>query len=375
MPATLKQVAEHTNLSIPTVSEILNHKNRLYRSETRERVLEAARQLGYRPNVSARSIKSGRFDAVALLQSSQRVRNYLPNTLLNTISEALSEKDLLFTLASVSDEQLADPAFVPQILRILSVDGLLINYNAGFPERLNNLVHRHRIPSVWINAKPGEDCIYPNDHAAAKTATEYLINLGHRNIMFVDYRYGFHNNVPVHYSNYDRWYGYSEAMENAGLAPGEIRGEGEIPMAERCEFSRRWLVSSTRPTAILTYTEQTALPVLHAACLMGLEIPRDLSIITFNDHVTDEAGIPMDTMVLPEAQMGSQAVKWLLEKIEEPGKVFPATAVTLDFKTGWTTASAPAEVRKGGRSGGGKNGKSKPEKPPKATQSRPRAKV
>lgn len=347
MPVTLKQVAEHTQLSIPTVSEILNNKsNRLYRSETRSRVLAMARQLGYRPNGNARSIKSGRFGSIALLQSSMEHRSYLPNSLLNSICQVLNEKELLLTLASVSDEQLADQNFIPQILRILSVDGLLINYNAGFPERLIDLVRRYRIPSVWINAKPGTDCFYPDDVTASRVATEYLLELGHREIAFVDYSYGYRNETPVHYSDYDRCFGYAQAMQSAGLAPWEIRAETSLPMQNRYEFSLQWLALPKRPSAVIVYTSANALPIALAARTLGLQIPRDLSMITFNDHVTDELGMLVDTMVLPEAQMGRQAVHCLLEKVEDPNKVFPATAVALDFQKGWTTAPpAPSALR------------------------------
>jgi LacI family transcriptional regulator len=314
------------------------------------RVFAMARQLGYRPNRYARSIKSGRFGAIALLQSLHERRSYLPNSLLNSIGKILNEKDLLLTLASVTDEQLADPTFIPHILRILSVDGLLINYNAGFPERLIDLVRRYHIPSVWINAKPGTDCLYPDDISAVSQATDYLLGLGHQKIAFIDYNYGYCNDIPVHYSNYDRCFGYGQAMQRAGLAPWEIRGETSLPMPDRCEFSLHWLALPMRPSAVITYTWETALPVVLAARSLGLRIPEDLSIITFNDHVTDELGLRIDTMVLPEARIGQQAIGWLLEKIEDPSKLFPAEAVELDFHKGWTTAP-PAPATTGDNAG------------------------
>jgi LacI family transcriptional regulator len=344
MAATLKQVAEHTQLSIPTVSEILNNKsNRLYRSETRTRVFAMARQLGYRPNGYARSMRSGRFGAIALLQSSLERRSFLPNSLLDSIGRELDEKDLRLTLASVSDEQLADQTFIPHILRTLSVDGLLINYNTGFPERLIDLVRRYRVPSIWINAKPGADCIYPDDVNAARQATQYLLELGHRDIAFVNYNYGHHNDIPVHYSDYDRVFGYAQAIQGAGLAPWEIRGENFLEPHERFAFSLQWLTLPKRPSAVITYTWENALPVVLAARSIGLRVPEDLSVVTFNDHITDELGMRIDTMVLPEAQMGRRAVDWLLEKIEDPSRIFPAEAIGLNFEKGWTTAP-PAPV-------------------------------
>lgn len=348
MAATLKQIAQHSQLSIPTVSEILNNKsNRAFKQETRTRVWDVARQLGYRPNGSARSMRSGRFDAIALLQSALGRRSYLPATLLNSIGQALNERNLQLTLASVTDVQLADQEFIPHILRTLSVDGLLINYNAGFPERLMEVVRRHRVPSIWINSKHGQDCIYPDDISAARMATEYLLSLGHQNIAFVDYNYAFVNDFPVHYSNFDRSQGYGEAMKQGGFAPREIRGDSPVARSERFEFSRRWLTSPSCPSAIITYTLETALPVIMAARSLGLDVPGDLSVITFSDHLCDELGFPVDTMVLPEAEMGNRAVDCLLEKIEDLTRIFPAESVALDFQKGWTTAPPSPKAETG----------------------------
>ncbi len=345
MRPTLKQIAERTNLSIPTVSEILNHKTRAYNSDTRTRVLEAARLMGYRPNESARSIKSGRFGAIALFQSSDERRNSLPGSLLYSIEEILSKNNLLLTLASVTDDQVTNEAFIPQILRILAVDGLVINYIAGFPERLVSLVHDHHIPYMWLNTKLRDDCVYPDDISAARMATEHLVGLGHRKIAFVDYTFGHHNASPVHYSRYDRAQGYTEIMEKAGLTPRDIREEKNIPMEERKAFSIRWLTGPTRPSAAITYNWETALPLVAAALSLGLKIPEDLSVITFHDHVANELGSPIDTMVLPQYEMGQLAVSRILEKIERPLMSFPAQTISLDFQKGWTTGPAPAVIR------------------------------
>ncbi|MEI9997920.1 MAG: LacI family DNA-binding transcriptional regulator [Verrucomicrobiota bacterium] len=345
MRPTLKQIAERTNLSIPTVSEILNNKKRLYNSETRTRVLEVARQMGYRPNESARSIQSGRFGAIALLQSSDEKRNSLPGSLLYSIEETLSEHHLLLTLASVKDEQLADETFVPQILRILAVDGLVINYIAGFPQRLVSLMHDYRIPFMWLNVKLGDDCVYPDDINAARTATEHLLSLGHTKIALVDYTFGHNYTNAIHYSRYDRAQGYGEAMARAGLPTWDIRDEKNIPLEERRAFSVRWLKDPVRPTAALTYNWETALPLFAAALSIGLRIPEDFSVITFHDRVANDLGSPIDTMVLPQHEMGRLAVTRILEKIEDPLKSYPPQAIPLDFQKGWTTGPAPKTIR------------------------------
>ena len=354
MPPTLKQLAEYTGLSVPTVSEILNNKQRLYRDDTRKRVIDAARQLGYRPNGSARSMKSGRFGIIALLQSALERRNYLPRILLESIEVALNERDLLLLLSRVTDEPLVEADGVPRLLKTWSADGLLINYVAGYPEPMMELIVRHRIPAVWINSKHPTDCVYPDDENAARLATEHLIGLGHRDIAFVNYNFARHGTVPMHYSSVDRYNGYGQAMRLAGLAVAEIRPENQSLAAhEEVEYSLRWLRQPRRPTAVLTYSSENAIAIMYAACSLGLRIPGDLSVMTFGERTCDGLGTNIDTMILPEEALGRQAVQSLMMKIQDPTLRLPAQSLPLEMATGWTTApprislgSKPAGVRR-----------------------------
>src|SRR6185369_16509410 len=91
MPVTIKEIAERSGLSIPTVSQVLNNKGHRYRSETCNRVLKAVRELGYRPNSSARAMRMGRFNCVALLLSTESYRSFLPNELLRGIHDGVAE--------------------------------------------------------------------------------------------------------------------------------------------------------------------------------------------------------------------------------------------------------------------------------------------
>ncbi len=346
MPATLKEVANFTGLSIPTVSEILNNKKRLYKDETRVRVLDAARQLGYRPNLSARSMKSGRFGTIAMIESDLDRRNFLPRTLLESIEEAVRLHNLLLLLGRVSDQQLVEKNSLPHLLRTWAADGLLINYVVGYPARMMELLSLHHIPAVWINSKHAEDCVYPNDEAAANRATLHLIELGHERIAFVNYNYGEHEIVPVHYSSLDRYRGYCSAMEQNRLTPIWIRSEdGMVPMSDRVNFSLNWLRQPGRPTAIIAYTPETANAVIYAARILGINVPEDLSVITFDEKISDSLGMNVDTMVLPEEKMGQFAVEKLLAKIETPTSNFAPLVLDLDFASGWTSCPPRAAAK------------------------------
>lgn len=328
MAATLRQVAELTRLSIPTVSEILNNKGRLYKATTRERVRAAALELRYRPNFSARSVRTGRFGSIAILQSSSERRNYLPASFLNKIETETSARGLVLMLGRVSDEQLNSADTLPHVLKNWATDGLLINYVAQFPERMMELITYHQIPAIWLNSKHECNCIYPDDENAAFVATNYLIKLGHDRIAHVNYNFG--QREVSHYSSQDRLLGYTRAMTAAGLGGRNIQPElGPLAMTDRFEYTRRWLAAPHRPTAVLAYNAQVAQPILYAAATMEISVPDDLSIITFNDQSCDSLGMPVATMVLPEEEMARLGVESLLAKINQPSLKSSPLAIPL----------------------------------------------
>ena len=331
MTVTIHQIATHVGLSAKTVSRILSHADAPHRAETRERVLAAARDLGYRPNLSARAMRTRRAGSVALLLSTVTHRSVLSNPLREGIQSALAEHGLHLLVASLPDARLTDEGFLPQVLREWATDGLLINYNAEVPPAMPAIITRHDIPSVWINAKREADCVHPDDFAAARQATERLIALGHRRIGFVEF------GGVAHYSAADRRSGCRAALTAAGLGPPELL-EGGGASATRAEQACAWLrrPAGDRPTAVLAYGAGLALPIVHAAALCGVQVPGDLSVITIADELDVNLGRPIDTFVLPQELMGRTAVGMLVEKMAEPSHAQPPRAIPLAFAPGST---------------------------------------
>jgi LacI family transcriptional regulator len=222
---------------------------------------------------------------------------------------------------------------VPRILREWSVDGLLINYIAGIPDKMIELIGRYQIPSVWLNAKLESDCVYPDDFEAAVRACKYLQKLGHRRIAYVDYW------NADHYSVADRRNGYLRAMRSARLQPQLLRNEREVPESEWLDLSCEWLRLPDRPTAVIAYEADRALPVFCAALKLGLNVPGDLSILSFHDRGVGVVGMPLTTMEIPMVQTGAAAVEMVNEKIRNPGLSLPARAIKANLLEG--TSCAP----------------------------------
>lgn len=317
MPVTLKRIAAHCGLSAQTVTCVLNGKAHLFRPETRERVLAAARELGYRPNAAAKAIRSGRFDCIALVLSPRSMESSLFGDFLDGVDRALAEAGLHLVHAPLpTDWNGADDG--PKILGQRLADGLLVNYNAGIPPSVVDGIARTGLPAVWVNCQRSADCVHPDDLGAGRMATEHLLALGHRRIAYLDQAYGALT-PEVHYSTRDRQTGYETAMRMAGLAPRVLRSATPLSSDRRLASALAWLRADDRPSAVVTYSPFDALPVMHAAtALLRLSVPQDLSLVTIDDQPADHLGVAMTTVVIPRYELGREAVAMLLARIAQP---------------------------------------------------------
>ncbi len=337
MKATLHDVAREAWCSVSTVSRVLNDRKGHFDAVTRDRVLEAVSRLGYRVNAGARATRNGRQGAVTLVLSARgEARSGLPEGLLRGMHDALEEHHVHLNVAFLPDERLTDPAYVPRILREWASDGLLVNYNKLLPPGLERVVADSRVPAVWINRKRGTDACHPDDHAAGREATRALLALGHRRVAYCSFSY---RPDRLHYSEVDRRQGYLDAMREAGLAPLTV-DRCRHPVADdagRTALWRRLLQESRRPTAVVTYGLTTAMNIIRATDMLGLAIPGDLSLVTFAGAPA-YAGLGLDTWLVPEAEMGRQAVGMLLARIASPDDPLPSHAVPFGLARAGSTA-------------------------------------
>ncbi len=341
MSVTLRDIASEVGLSNQAVSFALRGQSGVA-AKTRQRVLAAARQMGYRPNASARAIRSGRHASIGLLLSSELQRSNLPAQLLAGIESELSRHELMLTLGRIPDEQLTAEGFVPRLLRDWAADGLLINYQEGAPARMVELIESSHSPAVWINSKRHDACVYADDFAAARQATEHLLRLGHRRIAYVDYSHGAKGMDAVHYSARDRQAGHAAALCDAGLTPRILRAPTMIEGEARIQAVAQWLAAPDRPTAVLCYSATSATPVYFQARLMGLRIPEDLSLVSMDDTTTGLLGRLFTTWTVPQQAMGVEAVKMLCERIESDGSWLPRRRAIEFAVVAGETCAAPA---------------------------------
>ena len=337
---TLYEIAEACKVSQPTVSRILNGSTR-HSDATRERVLSTADRMGYRVNTAARNTASGRFNAFALLLSEDQAYSLLPGNLLAGVQTQMHQFNLSLIVETFSDAALTDPNRVPRLLKQLSSDGLLVNYNAHIPAAMVELIGRYQLPAVWLNSRHEHDCIYPDDRAAGETATQKLLDLGHRRVAFLDF---ITPNRPneAHYSGLDRFAGYAAAMKTGGLKSRRIGNQHTLHHGGMIESLVEVLRSEDRPTAVVCYSNTEARGVVLAATACGLRVPADLSLVTFGAQPIEDVGPRVSFMRLPHEVMGRRAVEMLQHRINHPGDPLPPEPVPFTFGQGQTLADVPS---------------------------------
>jgi len=334
-PVTIQMLAQRLGVSAMTVSYALRGKGRIG-PQTREKILQAAQELGYRPNASARATRTGRFGCIGLVNSADPDFSYTPYPLMWGIESAVEALSSHLTLARMPmDSAGQQPSTPPKFLREGLVDGLLMNYTHAIPEALRQALSASRTPCVWINAKLAADCVYPDDRGGSRILTERFIANGHKRIAFAVYEHGSKQREAAHYSVGERIAGYSEAMRAAGFPARIIQYPDAPPAREWLECSRRWLNQNERPTAIVAYRTSTARPIRMAA--VGLGLGSEVSVATFSEWHNEDEGIGIQSILIPFCNVGQAAVQMLKRKMLEPDVMQAPLAVP------YAEATAPSD--------------------------------
>jgi len=314
MPSTIKDVAREANVSTATVSLVI-HDHRRISEKTRKKVLKAVKNLDYRPSKIARGLVLRQTHNIGFLLTNDhflRTEPFYTHIFLGTEFEARDHKYyvLLNTIPTEFDNENCQPRFVKE----KNVDGIII---AGkVPDELIACLKPYNIPLVYVDYYPvvGKHYAVMIDNIeGGKKATEYLASLGHQKIAFL-------GGDLEHPSIRERFNGYRLALENL-----------KIPFDERSIFTSESITSreggahatgellkqNDSITAIFACNDAMGLGAMQHLKSIGLKVPGDISIIGFDDV---EAGItsnpPLTTMRVPKIELGSQAMKMMVDVLE-----------------------------------------------------------
>ncbi len=332
MPVTQRQLAEHLGLSPQAVSFALGSRQDQVSHKTRQRVVDAAKKLGYRSNAAAKAMATGRFNAVGLVMSEHNAQSTLYGQTLRGINAALSPRGIHLNITFVTDEQLTSDTVLPSLLSEVMVDGLVLNYTHDIPEKMIDLVDRHAIPAVWLNARRDHNCVHLDDRGAAAEATQRLLDQGHRELLFLDTTAKSERSGEVHYSHAERQAGFIETVRASGLAPVTLTPKGwwgDKGITKLAEL----LASPAKPSAVLCYSGHEATLVELACERLGLKLGHDLALICFD--ADRGPGVIFTRMNLPERELGHAAGEMLLELLDDTADQ-PCRPIPMPFYAGET---------------------------------------
>jgi LacI family transcriptional regulator len=308
---TVVDIARLAGVSGKTVSRVINRESRVS-PETRERVQQIIKEIGFTPNMSARRLKSQRSFLVAMVYHSQS-SSWIIDVQRCAIERSMKEGyDLITKCFSESD-----PDGLRSIIDLAksgSVDGIIITPPCSSGAAVDALVELG-IPLVQIEPAltdrriPG---VLSNSRQGSFDMTTYLLSLGHRRI-------GFIVGNPQQDSSLERLEGYRAALAHAGLKPASeliVQGDYSYPSGVTC--ARQLLKLSPRPTAIFAANDDMALGVMMVAGQMGITMPDQLSVAGFDDiQVASRIWPPLTTVNQPSADMAGRAVELLFEEIKK----------------------------------------------------------
>ncbi len=305
---TIRDVAARAGVSKSLVSLVMRGAPNVS-EERRAAVLDAARELGYRPNAVARSLVRRRSHVIGVMLSD--LRNPYFAEVAESVDELAGRFGYRALINSGSRRPAAEERAIETLLQ-LRVDGLIL---AG-PVLATAVIARAAaaVPVSLVSRAartPGIDTVRNDDRLGAMIAVDHLVSLGHRRIAHVDGGRGAGAEA--------RRTGYRRAMERNGLVrnirivPGSFTEEGGYRGVERLLGERR-----RRPTAIFVANDLAAIGALQALEDAGREVPAEMSVIGYdNTMLASLRRIGLSTIDQPSAEIGATAVRLLLERIEE----------------------------------------------------------
>jgi LacI family transcriptional regulator len=309
--ATITDVADSAGVSIKTVSRVFNSEPNV-RPQTRDRVLAAAAELDYHPNVAARSLAGRRSFLIGLAYENPSP-NYVVDLQMGAVDRLAGERYRLIVLPFA--DAAAASGKMRAIARASGLDGLVLapplsDDPATIAElEACGLPYTRIAPTLGGSHAPD---VAMDDHQATCALIDHLVALGHRRIAIV-------RGDPTHASARTRLDGFRQALAAHGIAEDATLDEqGAFTFVSGYEAGRRLLALADRPTAIFASNDDMAAGVLNAAHEAGVSVPGDLSIAGFDDsNIASVVWPRLTTIHQPTYDMARAATDALLALIEE----------------------------------------------------------
>ncbi|MGW7528407.1 LacI family DNA-binding transcriptional regulator [Streptomyces sp. NPDC054783] len=325
---TIRDVAERAGVSKSLVSLVLRGSEGV-RPEKREAVLAAVEALGYRPNAAARSLSERRTRTVGVLLNDMRNPWFVE--LLGGLQARLYDNGLQMLLADGHlNRRLGED--LTRTFTELRVDGLIAVGTLQDPQALRTAARL--VPTVVAGTRepvlPGVDIVANDDEHGARLATEHLIGLGHRHIAHIAGQ-GAVGEL--------RRRSFEATMREHGLADTAVVEQGDLTEEGGYRATVRLLSRPRRPTAVFAVNDMTCVGALSAAEETGLQVPRDLSLVGYdNTYLSRLRHLWLTTVDNAGHDVGRRAAQRLLDRIDEPDRPSEVDLATPVLEVRGTTA-------------------------------------
>lgn len=347
MDVTISDVAAYADVSIRTVSRVLNRSTKV-NAQTRERVEAAIQALGFRPSARARGLATGQSFLIGM------VHNDLNALVLDTVQRGMVREATRRGYEIVIHPTHTPPeGAVNDVLEFINrsrVDGLVVLSPVSTVEGLPQALAEAEVPAVALSPtelKGYTGVVVSGERAAAAAVARHLLELGHTRIALI-------SGPSAAFSARERRAGFVSALLERGCGlTGEA--EGDYSFNSGAAAADRLLSLDPRPTAIFAANDVMAAGVLKAAAARNIAIPQDLSVVGFDGSILAEMLTPsLTTVHRPMGDMAQLATAWLINMVErQEAPEQPIFHQNLTVVPGASSALAPcaSDILKPSRTG------------------------
>ncbi|KXG44190.1 LacI family DNA-binding transcriptional regulator [Tepidibacillus infernus] len=315
---TIRDVAKHANVSVATVSRVLN-KNGYVNEETKQKVLEVIKSLNYKPNAVARSLYKKSSKTLGLILPD--ITNPFFPELAKAVEDVANRSGYTLLFYN-SEEQVEKEQIYIENLKQKYIDGVILATNSLNKQQVEGL----EIPIVVVDRAINKNIptVITKNYEGGKLATKYLKEIGCRVIAHIK---GPDRNINAE----QRFKGYIEEVSNEPWFHEELIIHGNYNMRTATEVTKKLLNKFPEIDGIFAGNDVMAVGAIKAAHQLGRKIPDDLSIIGFDGIALGEMTIPeLTTIAQPIYRMGELATHILINLIE--GKAIKQTYYELDIQ-------------------------------------------
>ncbi len=344
---TIKHVAADAGVSLQTVSRVINSEPNVS-AAMKERVQSSIDKLGYVPSIAAQRMSGSRSYLILAINDRDRtIADWQTRQGADWIDQMLYGGMLkcaeygyrmIFELVDTHSDHVERE--LSATIAALQPDGVILTPPHSENPLINGLLAERKIPFARIGSvAPGPGiAMVMGDEGSARLATEHLIGLGHRRIGFIS------GSEEYNLSNW-RIDGWRKAMDAAGLSQDGLCAHGDFSYESGAVAAHALLDLDQRPTAIIASNDQMTLAVLDSAIERGLQVPEDLSLISFDNTPVVRFTNPQLTAIdQPIAATFSKAVELLITNGDMPQQSQPVITEGSLIQRG-STAPPRGDVR------------------------------